>query len=1462
MGRQVSRRFFLAATAVSASAVACGQLGAPGLDQEVPGTGTPTNDPRATPAPTPAGPAGAGAPVPTATVALPTSSAPADGFVAVAPKTLRSGAEESVSVSLFAGDRLARGTVQAALLKDGKVHADASGGIDGRGRLDLKLPALPEGDYTLQVRGAAFQEQAPIRVEDGNLLFLETDKPIYRPGQTVQMRLLALDPALKPSAGEALVEVADAKGIKVFRRSVRIDDFGMAALELPLSTEPNLGVWKLKASSGRRSAQLDVRVERYVLPKYQVRVELPRDWALASDPIKGQVAAEYAFGKPVVGELEVRAQRYVGTWQEYARFTRPIDGKQQFELPAVGYAAGSPAGRGLASVRLEVVVREPATGYEEKASQLVTIAATPTGLRLIPEGTAFKPGLPFGLLVVAETPDKKPVDAEVQLRVTYQSANLQSLGEESPRATTKGGLASLRLTPPAAAARLFVQASASGAAAASATVTAGHSPSGSFVHVEPVGPTALKVGDTARFKLSATRGGGSFFYEVLARGRVVFSDVATGPEIALPTTPLMAPEARLLVYQLLANAEVAADYLPFKVSGELPHRVQVAFERAEAKPGDELALHLQTEGPARVGLAAVDRAVFMLAENRLNLQQVFDELERLYQQPQVELHEAQPLPFGGPAPLLPGAKETFQEAGVVVLSNRQVPGGQQLQSPVANGARLAAAAGPPRAEALAARPAEATKPAAAAPAPADQARQRDGLAEVERVRQFFPETWLWTQLSTDASGRLSQRVQAPDSITTWALRAVALSKEKGLGVGEAQLTVFQPFFVQVDLPYAAVRGEELPVKVALYNYRPEPQEIVVDFEAVDWLDLADVGSKSVRVEPNGLGAVQFAIRPKRLGVQRLKVTARSRLAADAIVKELIVEPEGVARELVENVVLAAGASRRIDMALPPAIVPGSERAYLALTGNVLSQTIEGLEGLLRMPFGCGEQNMILLAPNVFVSRYLAETGQLKPEVQAKAEKLMLTGYQRQLTYRRHDGSFSAFGESDRDGSLWLTAFVLKTFAQARAPASGSGQGLLFVDDAVLGAARDWMRAHQRPDGSFKPVGFVHHQEMLGGVQGAAALTAFVAVALREAGDDAGAAAAVRYLEAELERAAEPYPLALGAYALALGQSGRARAVVDRLLKLAHESEEGLWWDAGPRPLPPPVPLPPPRPEPAPAGPVRPIPIQPPLPPLPRPPAAGALVETAGYAALALLQVGDVANASRVVRWLTSKRNPQGGFDSTQDTVVALQALAAAASRARADVDATVLLQAGGWRKEVRVAGESVDVLQIVELPSAGPVQVETRGRGQVMAQAVRRFNVPAAEEKAGSAFQIDLRYGTADVAVNDLITISADVRFTPPEPVAAGMVVLDLAIPTGFAAETASLEALPRRTPKLKRWDVAGRKVILYLEGMLPDEQVALSFQARALYPVRARPVVSQAYSYYRPEWRGEVLAGQITVTA
>ena len=64
----------------------------------------------------------------------------------------------------------------------------------------------------------------------------------------------------------------------------------------------------------------------------------------------------------------------------------------------------------------------------------------------------------------------------------------------------------------------------------------------------------------------------------------------------------------------------------------------------------------------------------------------------------------------------------------------------------------------------------------------------------------------------------------------------------------------------------------------------------------------------------------------------------------------------------------------------------------------------------------------------------------------------------------------------------------------------------------------------------------------------------------------------------------------------------------------------------------------------------------------------------------------------------------------------------------------------------------------------------------------------------------------------------------------------------------------------IKRYDIAGRKVIFYVENMQPGEKVSFSFQIKAQYPVKAKGASSQAYSYYKPDLSSESLGRDITV--
>ena len=360
-----------------------------------------------------------------------------DSYVAIVPDVLHIGRAEAVSLSLLKAGKPVTDVIDVILLKDGKKVTNNSQTVKGNGTIALNIPDnADEGLYEVMVKGTGFIDEAAVSVEKSYLVFVETDKPIYKPGQTIEMRVLTLDPDLKPITETTTVEVLDAKGIKIFRTDVTTDDYGMANLELPISSEPNLGTWKINVITEKSTNELDVRVEEYVLPKYEVTVELRKDWFLVNEPIKGKIKAEYRFGKPVSGELTIEALRYVGQWETYTTYTKTINGEIEFELPAVNYVAGTPAGGGESNVQLNVSVEEKSTGYVEKTSSLLTVAQSSINLQLIPDSSVFKPGLPFSFLVVTETPDNQPVDANIDTTVTYSNSKFEVISTDKKTVQT------------------------------------------------------------------------------------------------------------------------------------------------------------------------------------------------------------------------------------------------------------------------------------------------------------------------------------------------------------------------------------------------------------------------------------------------------------------------------------------------------------------------------------------------------------------------------------------------------------------------------------------------------------------------------------------------------------------------------------------------------------------------------------------------------------------------------------------------------------------------------------------------------------------------------------------------------------------------------------------------------------------------------------------------------------------
>lgn len=253
--------------------------------------------------------------------------------------------------------------------------------------------------------------------------------------------------------------------------------------------------------------------------------------------------------------------------------------------------------------------------------------------------------------------------------------------------------------------------------------------------------------------------------------------------------------------------------------------------------------------------------------------------------------------------------------------------------------------------------------------------------------------------------------------------------------------------------------------------------------------------RTVSIKSNDGAALSFMIRPKRVGTITIKVTATSALAGDGIERLLQVEPEGVSQHLNQAIFVDLRQNRKFEsnftLDIPKNVVPDSMRIEIGAVGDLLGGSVKNLDKLIRLPTGCGEQSMLKFVPNIVVLDYLKASNQLTPAVEAKAKKYLASGYQRILSYKHLDGSFSAFGPiNDDSGSTWLTAFVARSFVQASKH--------IDIDPKIISDALNWLSQVQTASGNFPEVGRVISSSMQGGAAGSnIALTAYVLVAFLE-----------------------------------------------------------------------------------------------------------------------------------------------------------------------------------------------------------------------------------------------------------------------------------------------------------------------------------------------------------------------------
>jgi CD109 antigen len=412
--------------------------------------------------------------------------------------------------------------------------------------------------------------------------------------------------------------------------------------------------------------------------------------------------------------------------------------------------------------------------------------------------------------------------------------------------------------------------------------------------------------------------------------------------------------------------------------------------------------------------------------------------------------------------------------------------------------------------------------------------------------------------------------------------------------------------------------------------------------------------------------------------------------------------------------------------------------------------------------------MLNFVPNIVVLDYLTTLNKLTPEIEAKAKKYMESGYQRELTYKHDDGSYSAFGKSDKSGSTWLTAFVAKSFHQAAK--------YILVDKNIINEALEFLSKVQTTNGSFPEVGHVSHKDMQGGSSDGIALTAYTLITFLENQNStktyqATIDKALSFITQNVDSLNDTYALAIANYALQLAKNNLRDSLLSQLESKAENKNELKYW-------------------------TKEIPKSDESSPWNDQPSS-VNVEMTAYALQAFIEADQVSSAVPIMKWMVTQRNENGGFISTQDTVVGLQALSKLAMNIYAPNSQVQisLKHSDGDVTNLNVNEQNALILQKYEIPSyARGFEVTAKGRGFSILQLSYKYNVNVTGE--WPRFIIDAK--VHENSNKDFLHLIVCTSFVPDDSAEkSNMAVMEVSFPSGYTFDSDSLPEL-KQTENVK----------------------------------------------------------------
>ncbi|TNE50879.1 MAG: hypothetical protein EP343_06940 [Deltaproteobacteria bacterium] len=680
------------------------------------------------------------------------------------------------------------------------------------------------------------------------------------------------------------------------------------------------------------------------------------------------------------------------------------------------------------------------------------------------------------------------------------------------------------------------------------------------------------------------------------------------------------------------------------------------------------------------------------------------------------------------------------------------------------------------------------------------------------VRSDFRETVFWhPHLKTDAWGEARISFGLTDNVTTYRVTLTGVG-EGHIGYHEHTLRATRPFFLAVKTPLTVSYSDAMALPVTLRNNTKTPLELKVEA----------VLSRHLKLEENPLpGVVKLApmqaktyFYPIRAVAQQgqgwVRILARGGGHSDVLRRSFQLKSRGYPRSTGRSGRLAPGKTTTFVLNLPKD--RSHLRGRLFVDTNPQRRWERSLQSMLREPHGCFEQTSASNYPNILVLQYLKRRGIQNPRLYRRAYGMLHRGYKRLMRYESRGGGFEWFGASP--GHEALTAYGVLQFLEMKKVYAG-------VSRSMLQRTIAWLKSRRDGEGGYNQSA----RSRFGFRAGVRINNIYITYALAQAGV-ANLGKEVRYAAQQAIDANDPYLLAL-AFLAHRKVKGAQHPLTRKLQKqlLRQQRKDGSFRCKGTS--------------------------------ITRSYGRNLHLETTALATLAMLKA-DVSRKrlQRAVSWMIKRRNPYGGFGTTQATVLVLQALNAMESRYPQKSSPGTLQM---WVNGTTILKRELDPKRRRALYNRSFLKALQTGKNTVKLSWTGQHALP---------FGLGLRYRTRDplshrrasvhikttlskkvVKMGDVLRLTATITNVTKRHLP--MTMARISIPGALQWQTWQLKELKKKK-LVGFYETHPRELTAYLRGMKPGETRTINLDVIARVTGNYTGPASSAYLYYtstRKHW-------------